>query len=74
MKYVKSGMDYPYLVFRCYREINHSTSLEMLQVAMTYSLLFMKQLLRFNVNKDVVVNLEQILTKAYKRKYKTLTV
>lgn len=77
MKSVKRSMDLlklQKLLLRCYREINHSTSLEMLRAAQIYSLLFVQHLVRNNVKASNIENIQRILTNAYKRKHKTLTI
>lgn len=66
------GMNLPDLVFRCYREINHSKTAEMLEVAHNYYSLFLKLLSRNNVNKGVIDNLTTTFSKAYNRRYKIL--
>lgn len=65
-------LDLPNLIFRCYREVNHSTSAEMLEAARNYYSLFLKLLSRNNVNKGVIDNLTTTFSKAYNRRYKIL--
>lgn len=71
-KSFQTKINMPHLVFRCYREINHSQTPAMLEVAHKYYLLFVKFLIRNNVDMGVVKNIESIMLKAYKRKYKLL--
>lgn len=63
-------MNYDELVYRCYTEIIHSTSLPMLEVAMKYFELFRNLLIRKHVEKKIIDTLTDTMNKAYRRKRK----
>lgn len=66
-------MNYDDIVLRCYRELNRSKTLPMLEVARNYSYLFMKHLRRKNVRRDIITNITKMLKRAYDRRFNQLS-
>lgn len=58
---------------RCYREVNASKTLPMLQVAYKYYQMFYNLLVRKHVEHKIITQIDQTMIKAYRRKERSLS-